>query len=512
MKIFISYARVDKPFCMDFVNTLTAHDVWYDQRLYAGQDWWKEILRRLEWCDLFIYLLSKESIASPYCRKELDIARKLDREILPVLIDVTSDIPADLENVQYVDMSDSLNADNVSMLHNSIMLFERHNGNSSPQKKKVIQKLQTGEFKIPVNDSIEMVSLAAKAFEEGHYDQSVLLLKQAQAKKFKSRFINIEKMLEAAEKALAEQTRRREAEREYSQILELFRYTSTRDFACEAFVKFHEVFPDFDPDNLKQHCHLLDPLEQHRVSFLDNEILPMLKWCEIPAGIVRLSNTQSHDGQLGERSVRLSGFLMSKYPVTNQQFDIFMKAENGYCNPAWWQFSDYAMAWFEQHPEPLESRYKGDDRPRENVSWYEAIAFSRWLSHCTDYNITLPRVAQWQRAAQGDDNRFYPWGNVFQDSYCNTYESEIKSTTSVTRYDKGVSPYDVYDMAGNVWEWCLDKAEPEEGSFDYRHCVLGGSFVSPADRAQISFRYYLKPEVRYSSIGFRLVCLPNSAN
>jgi formylglycine-generating enzyme required for sulfatase activity len=67
-------------------------------------------------------------------------------------------------------------------------------------------------------------------------------------------------------------------------------------------------------------------------------------------------------------------------------------------------------------------------------------------------------------------------------------------------------------MAGNVWEWCHDKAEPEEGSFDFRRSVLGGSFVSPADRAQISFRYYLKPEVRYSSIGFRLVCLPNSAN
>jgi formylglycine-generating enzyme required for sulfatase activity len=78
-------------------------------------------------------------------------------------------------------------------------------------------------------------------------------------------------------------------------------------------------------------------------------------------------------------------------------------------------------------------------------------------------------------------------------------------TTNVNRYSEGCSPYGVYDMAGNVWEWCLDKQPPDDDSPDFKRAVIGGSYVSPFDRAQASFRYFLNPEVRYSSIGFRLV-------
>ncbi len=61
MRLFLSYARVDKPYAIQVVNMLDIHEIWYDQRLYAGQDWWREILRRLDWCDGFIYLLSPDS-------------------------------------------------------------------------------------------------------------------------------------------------------------------------------------------------------------------------------------------------------------------------------------------------------------------------------------------------------------------------------------------------------------------------------------------------------------------
>lgn len=491
------------------VNTLGAHEIWYDQRLYAGQHWWKEIIRRLEWSDIFVYLLSKDSIASPYCRKELEIARKLGRDILPILIDPEAIIPGDLQDLQYVDMSNQFDAENVSMLHNSILIYERDIG-KTPVKTKS-RRLQTGELHSPVIDSAEMIGKAANAFEKGEYDQVLLLLKQSEAKGFKSRFINIQKMIQAAEKAITDQTRRREAEREYRQIAELFKYESMYDFACDAFIEFEKIFPEHDPDNFKQYC--VQPVKDEIVDGSpDSDFLPMLKWCLIPGGVINVSNTGSNDGRLRERSVKISSFYLSKYPVTNQQFQHFIDAQDGYANPYWWQFSDYATAWFEEHLEPLPSRYESDERPRENVNWYEAVAFTRWLSHATNQNITLPRVAQWQKAAQGDDDRFYPWGNVFHESYCNTHESEIKSTTSVDRYDKGVSPYGVYDMSGNVWEWCIDKIDPEEGSFDFRRAVLGGSFVSPADRAQVSFRYYLKPDVRYSSIGFRIVYLTNRAN
>jgi formylglycine-generating enzyme required for sulfatase activity len=93
---------------------------------------------------------------------------------------------------------------------------------------------------------------------------------------------------------------------------------------------------------------------------------------------------------------------------------------------------------------------------------------------------------------------------MFDKSRCNTLESEIKMTTAVTRYNEGVSPYGVYDLAGNVWEWCLN-ARPDEQREDDRRLVHGGSHVSRYQRSHIGAHFYLPPEARYASIGFRLV-------
>ena len=99
--------------------------------------------------------------------------------------------------------------------------------------------------------------------------------------------------------------------------------------------------------------------------------------------------------------------------------------------------------------------------PRENVNWYEAMAFANWLGAQLRMTITLPTVAQWQRAAKGDDDRYFPWGDDYDEDRCNTVETGLKQTTPVDRYRKGASPYGVYDMAGNVWEWTLNSADAD---------------------------------------------------
>ena len=91
-------------------------------------------------------------------------------------------------------------------------------------------------------------------------------------------------------------------------------------------------------------------------------------------------------------------------------------------------------------------------------------------------------------------------------------------TSLVMRYNNGVSPYNVYDMAGNIWEWCLN-AKPKltsntgsNGNYDStdmtlagERAVFGGSFVSAYQRSQISFHYYLDPLCYHATIGFRIV-------
>jgi len=80
-RIFISYSRVDKTFTERFEARLRRMfpdvPVWYDDHLYGGQNWWNEILGQIAKCDIFIYLLSNESVTSPYCQAEFTEARRL---------------------------------------------------------------------------------------------------------------------------------------------------------------------------------------------------------------------------------------------------------------------------------------------------------------------------------------------------------------------------------------------------------------------------------------------------
>ncbi len=559
MKIFVSYARVDKPYCVRIIETLHVHDVWYDQRLYAGQDWWKEILRRLDWCDLFIYLLSPDSVDSLYCRQELEIARRLNRNIIPALINRGTALPDNMKDLQYVDLTDGLTVENVSQLLNSILLVERQK-TAGPLK--TLSAEEQDESPVTFSNPVELISGAARSLEKGDFDHAILLLKQAQTKGYQSRFVKLDKLLGMAESAVAERTRQREVQREYQHIAALFAFESTRELACEALAEFTKAFGSYDPRGLRRYCEsrseinmsgnhggLADDVSVSRAAnvvsplprqpdpvsespagkadvtsdsisdsinggkrrlgnaLMGQEMLPMLQWCDIPYGNVTISSIEGADEDFGEMTVQVDNFVMSKFPVTNAQFDIFDKAADGYKNPRWWSFSEHAMRWFKLGKGASRPRFSGDERPRENVNWYEAMAFANWLSGLLKMKITLPTVAQWQRAAKGDDDRYFPWGDDYREEHCNTRESGLKMTTPVNRYGKGTSPYGVYDMAGNVWEWTMNTAAASDEGRDFRRAVAGGSFVSTCDRVQTSFRYYLDPRVRYSSIGIRLVGL-----
>ena len=579
MKIFVSYARVDKPYCIRIIETLHAHDVWYDQRLYAGQDWWKEILRRLDWSEVFIYLLSPDSVASLYCRRELEIARRLKRDIIPVLINRETVLPDKMRDWQYVDLCDDLTVENVSQLLNAVLLVERQRSTSPSLSG--IEETQESSPASTANP-VELISNAVRALEKGDYDSAILLLKQAKASGYQSRFVRLDKLLRIAESAVAERSDTREVQREYLHIVALFAFESTRKMACEALAEFRREFGDYDPQGLRSLCESAESanaatrgkarasqgirntnpqtprrsanaasqtgsrpaviqarsqgaVEGHnnpspptavaaqgananspsagmgqRVdddSLTVKEVLPMLQWCDIPHGVVTISSIVGADEDFGEMTEQVDNFVMSKYPVTNAQFSIFAQAEDGYRNPRWWDFSDHARRWFGLRKGVAGSRFSGGEGPRENVNWYEAMAFANWLAGLLKMKITLPTVAQWQRAAKGDDDRYFPWGDEYDEEHCNTLETGLKTTTPVNRYHKGVSPYGVFDMAGNVWEWTLNTAAAAEEGRDFRRAVAGGSFVSPCDRAQTSFRYYLDPRVRYSSIGIRLVGL-----
>jgi formylglycine-generating enzyme required for sulfatase activity len=489
MKLFISYARVDKPYCVQIIDTLDVHEVWYDQRLHAGQQWWSEIQRRLNWCDGLVYLLSPDSIRSEYCQREFHIARSLGKHIFPVLIHSGAQIPDDLANIQYADLSRGLTAEAVKLLLNSIYIAERGGTPAMTPATVPVRVPAPAPVTSEVNPQ-NVIDTIAEAMETHEYDRAVFLLKQLKEAGQTWSYINLEAVLHEAETALERQSYIREAEREYTPILALIRRSRTRELGLQAFSEFRNHFPDYDPENIAATYAMT--------------VIPMLEWCAIPEGEVTV------EYETKKLIYWVDRFKISKYPITNAQFQVFVDADDGYSKSTWWGFSPHAAKWHLANPKPMDAKFSWGSHPRANVCWYEAVAFCRWLGYVTRTNVSLPNEAQWQRSAQGDDGRLYPWGNHFDRARCNSKENKLRTTTPVKNYEQGTSPYGVYDLAGNVWEWCINSDTSQTRSLDSHRedvsrAVRGGSFISSMQRLRNTFHYYLKPESRYTTIGFRVM-------
>jgi formylglycine-generating enzyme required for sulfatase activity len=227
-------------------------------------------------------------------------------------------------------------------------------------------------------------------------------------------------------------------------------------------------------------------------------------WIAIPSGKVTLEE----GGHIpkGGQTFNVPAFQITKYPITNGQFAKFIEA-GGYQEMRWWTKFGWGQRETQKWTEPAFWKIgtvNGEMQPVVGVSWFEAVAFCLWLSDVTSEKIMLPTEQQWQRAAQGDDGRIYPWGNEWNWKLCNTGYTGASLPTPVKHYEGlGDSPYGVVDMAGNVWEWCSSCYEYDtcsiEGDSDR---ILRGSSCQSGN-AQINVRGN-----RYSGVrdifGFRL--------
>jgi len=143
-----------------------------------------------------------------------------------------------------------------------------------------------------------------------------------------------------------------------------------------------------------------------------------------------------------QRQIALDEYWIGKHPVTNEQYAVFLMA-TGHQAPDGWEGNT-----------PPTGKEK---HPVVNVSWWNAVAYCRWLAELTDKPYRLPTEAQWEKAARGTDGRVYPWGNRWSSRKCNSEEDDGAGTTAVGSHSPaGDSPYGCADMAGNVLEWTSD--------------------------------------------------------
>jgi formylglycine-generating enzyme required for sulfatase activity/serine/threonine protein kinase len=252
--------------------------------------------------------------------------------------------------------------------------------------------------------------------------------------------------------------------------------------------------------------------------------LPDFDWVTIPAGeFIYQQETEPRP---------LHAFKISRTPVTYRQFQAFIDDDEGFGNPKWWE----GLAMPDGHNSaPDEQWFKYWNHPRENVSWYDAMAFCRWMSwrqggeyaldKVDEWAVRLPTEFEWERAARFTDGREYPWGDGYTSGYANTDETYgdagshyLQMTSAVGIYPEGASPEGILDLSGNVWEWCLtdyNNPAPDASSENTRttnsRVLRGGSWGGSGGAARAVGRYYFGlPYARSLDRGFRVVvCRPS---
>jgi formylglycine-generating enzyme required for sulfatase activity len=239
-----------------------------------------------------------------------------------------------------------------------------------------------------------------------------------------------------------------------------------------------------------------------------------LEMVAIPSGKFMMGSPDTEHDRYPDESpqheVTVQPFFIGKYPVTQAQ---------------WRVIANTTQIERELNPDPSHFKVKGDNRPVEEVSWEEAVEFCQRLSRETGRDYRLPTEAEWEYACRAGTTTPFHFGKTITGKLANydsdvTYlqERKVKSkgeTTSVGDFPPNA--FGLYDMHGNVWEWCLDnwhsnyEGAPTDGSAwlsedDKDRVLRGGSWLNDPRYCRSASRAFNTPVDRFSRLGFRVVC------
>jgi len=274
--IFISYGRKDQPHARKLADHLRTNgfDVWMDDHIDMGDDWWAAIVRAIRGCSAFLVVMSPDAGSSRWVKREVMLAEDLTKPMFPVLLEGdlhSSELWALFISTQYTDFR----------------------GGNLPSDTFFTRLMERG---VP-RKSTPGVDFATQ-----------------------------------------------------------YRPASVQNKAGD----------NLNPSSAKP--SVLSPQP--------SVLLPApFDWCPIPSGKVSMQS-----GKSSRQKHEVPAFSIAKYPITNAQYQVFFDAPDGFCNPLWWDYADHAMRWRSAHPHPESIALGGDDCPRTNVAWYDAFAFTRWLS------------------------------------------------------------------------------------------------------------------------------------
>lgn len=255
-------------------------------------------------------------------------------------------------------------------------------------------------------------------------------------------------------------------------------------------------------------CNSEDPPDTLIETNLFNEdtIIDTDEMVFIPAGEVIIGTNEKTEDTFGnevdQKSVFVKSFYIDKYEVTNGQYKEFL-IDTGHRKPKFWD----------------NANLNAINQPVVGVNWEDADSYANWAGK------RLPTDIEWEKAARGIDGRLYPWGNEFNTSLGNfddngKMDGELDGyglqTASIGSYPKGISPFGIHDMAGNVWEWVEGTIDSgfkmpilENGKDNLTngrvYTIRGGSWTNGHGdtRTTVFYIYPAQCSDHSSSVGFR---------
>ena len=214
----------------------------------------------------------------------------------------------------------------------------------------------------------------------------------------------------------------------------------------------------------------------------------------IPAGEFIMGYDSGNADESPQHKVKLKAFYIDKYEVSYSQFQKFVKATD-YPAPEIWYDKKYR-------------KYNKRNKPVVGISWEDAYSYALWAGK------RLPTEAEWEKACRGDNGSLYPWGDKKPDKSLGNFSND--NTEKVKSFPEGASPYGVYNMLGNVWEWCSDwydenyysqstNQNPAGPKITGQRVLRGGSHLSSLDILRSTLRGYSDPIDKTVYYGFRCV-------
>ncbi len=232
----------------------------------------------------------------------------------------------------------------------------------------------------------------------------------------------------------------------------------------------------------------------------------------------------AHSDEFPQHEVYLDAYWIDQTEVTNAMFAAFLNAKGNQSEGGeTWLDADGKDVLIEWRDSEWRPKSGFEDHPVIEVTWYGARAYCQWAG------ARLPTEAEWEKAARGDDSRWYPWGDVFDCSKGNFDDEKILDgyvvpggegcdgfylTAQVKSFAAGASPYAVYDMAGNVWEWVSDwyasdyyenspQSNPQGPTSGESRVFRGGSWSYSLFYVRSANRGRFSPDVTSPDNGFR---------